>query len=68
MQSSGSTSHGELDVEQKVNNQLSNLNTQPLLSPHNLPSTTPLSNDSGAQKIKIEISGQPEDDGNFTNN
>lgn len=60
MNQSGSTSHDDLHNDPSVLKQLNNLNTQPLASP-TMPNTTPLSTDSGAQKIKIEISGQPED-------
>ena len=45
--SSNSTSHDDLNTDQKVVYQLSHLNTQPLASP-TIPNTTPLSTDSGA--------------------
>ena len=61
MINSGSTSRDELNTDQAVSNQLDKLDTQPLASPNSMPTTTPMSTDSGA--IKIEISGQAEEDG-----
>ena len=59
---SGSTSHqklSEIDTEHAVSSQINNIDPRPMVSP-TIPSTTPLSNGSGGQNIKIEISGQPE--------
>ena len=62
LMNSGSTSRDELNTDQVVSNQLDKLDTQPLASPNNsMPTTTPLSTDSGA--IKIEISGRAEEEG-----
>lgn len=61
LENSGSTSREELHHALSAENPvLFQLNTQP--EPNTgMPVTTPLSTDSGAQKIKIEISGQPEE-------